>query len=300
MMEDNRFVVGLGEVLWDKFYKNGKTSRKKRSLGGAPANFAYHAGRLGHEGLVVSAIGLDQDGDDVISELEAHGLSYHLDRTFFPTGTVDADITDPNAPVYTIHTRTAWNHIPFTDELLKIANNTKAVCFGTLAQWGRESRRSIRLFLDNCPAGCLKICDINLRQRYYNKSIIRESLRRADILKLNEEELTAVTGILGYKMAGEEVLCRRLMKAYNLQVLILTKGVDGSCVFWKGGHSFLPTPKVKVKSAVGAGDAFTGAFIGFYLHGGTVQASHQFAVNYAAFVCTMEGAMPEMPDLTKP
>ena len=197
-------------------------------------------------------------------------------------------------------TRPSIPFIHFTDELLKIANNTKAVCFGTLAQWGRESRRSIRLFLDNCPAGCLKICDINLRQRYYNKSIIRESLRRADILKLNEEELTAVTGILGYKMAGEEVLCRRLMKAYNLQVLILTKGVDGSCVFWKGGHSFLPTPKVKVKSAVGAGDAFTGAFIGFYLHGGTVQASHQFAVNYAAFVCTMEGAMPEMPDLTKP
>ena len=295
MTEDNRFVVGIGEVLWDKLHKDGKTSRKKRSLGGAPANFAYHVSRFGHEGLVVSAIGLDRDGDDIISELEAHGLPYHLDRTLYPTGTVDADITDPNAPVYTIHTRTAWSHIPVTDELLKIAAHTKAVCFGSLAQWGRESRRSIRIFLDNCPADCMKICDINLRQRYYNKSIVRESLRRADILKLNEEELTAVTGLLGYKLAGEEVLCRRLMKAYGLTMLILTKGVDGSCVFWKGGHSFLPTPKVKVRSAVGAGDAFTGAFIGTILQGGLVQDAHRIAVEYSAYVCTQDGAMPEMP-----
>ena len=115
------YVVGLGEVLWDKF------STGKKRLGGAPANFAYHAALFGHEGLVVSAIGPDKDGKGIVRELKAHGLPYHLDCVGFPTGTVDADISNPNAPVYTIHVRCAWSHIPFTDELKEIAERTKAV-----------------------------------------------------------------------------------------------------------------------------------------------------------------------------
>ena len=195
-IKDHQFIVGLGEVLWDKF-PTGKR------LGGAPANFAYHASQFGHEGLVVSAIGLDKDGQDIISELESHSLPYHLDRVSYKTGTVKVDMTDPNSPIYTIRRPVAWDHIPFTDDLREIARNTKAVCYGTLAQRGLESRRTIRLFLDSCPPDCLKICDINLRQSFFNKAIIQESLRRADILKLNEEELSVVTGLLGYGIAGE-------------------------------------------------------------------------------------------------
>ena len=296
MDKDTRFVVGLGEVLWDKMQRDGKPVRNGKNLGGAPANFAYHVSQFGHEGLVVSAIGYDRDGNDIISELEHHSLPYHLERVPYPTGTVDADITNPNAPVYTIHTRCAWNHIPFTDELRDIASRTKAVCFGSLAQWGRESRQSIRCFLDSCPEDCLRICDINLRQRYFNKSIIKESLRRADILKLNEEELTVITGLLGYQLAGEEVLCRRLMKSYGLRMVILTKGVNGSAVLWKEGHSFKGTPKVKVRSAVGAGDAFTGAFIGSFLNGKSIEEAHQTAVTVSAYVCTQEGAMPAVQE----
>ena len=299
MDEDTRFVVGIGEVLWDRFVKNGKTSRKDRNLGGAPANFAYHAAQFGHEGLVVSAIGRDRNGDDIIQELESHGLPYHLERVGYPTGTVDADITDPNTPVYKIRTRSAWSHIPFTDELRQIAARTKAVCFGTLAQWGRESGRTIRDFLDNCPPDCLRVCDVNLRQRLFRKTVIRESLRRADILKLNEEELPAVTGLLGYKLAGEEILCRRLMKAYGLKMIILTKGVYGSWVLWKDGRSHKPTPEVKVKSAVGAGDAFTGAFVGSYLNGASIAEAHEMAVRVSAYVCTQKGAMPVVPASAK-
>lgn len=287
--EDTRFVVGIGEILWDKF-PSGK------ALGGAPANFAYHAARFGHEGLVVSAVGLDRDGDDIVRELESHRLPYHLDRVSFPTGTVDADISDPNAPVYTIHTRCAWSHIPFTDELRAIAGRTKAVCFGSLAQWGRESRRSIRLFLDSCPADCKRIFDINLRQSWFTRSTIRESLRRADILKLNEEELSAVTRLLGYKIAGEEVLCRRLMAAYRLEMIILTKGIHGSWIVRKDGRHYERTPEVRTVSAVGAGDAFTGAFIGSLLNGASVEKAHRAAVQVSAFVCTRSGAMPEIPD----
>lgn len=299
MDENTRFIVGIGEVLWDKFVKNGKTSRKDRRLGGAPANFAYHAAQFGHEGLVVSAVGRDGNGDDIIRELESHGLPHHLDRVDYPTGTVDADITNPNSPVYKIRTRSAWSHIPFTDELREIAVNTKAVCFGTLAQWGRESGRTIRAFLDSCGPDCLKVCDINLRQRYYRRSVIRESLRRADILKLNEDELPAVTGLLGYKLAGEEILCRRLMKAYGLKMIILTKGIYGSWVLWKDGRSYKGTPDVKVKSAVGAGDAFTGAFVGSYLNGASIPEAHEVAVRVSAYVCTQKGAMPVIPENVK-
>jgi len=284
----NQFVVGLGEVLWDLFPKG-------KRLGGAPANFAYHAAQFGHEGLVVSAIGLDRLGSAIIAELDQNALPYHLDRVPYPTGTVDVDLSNPNAPVYTINTRVAWSHIPFTDELRSIAASTKAVCFGSLAQWGRESRSSIRLFLDNCPADCLKICDINLRQHYYTKATIRESLRRADILKLNEDELYVITQLFGYKMAEEEVLCRRLMRSYGLQMVILTKGVNGSIILWKGGHSFQGTPKVKVVSAVGAGDSFTGAFIGSYLNGASIPEAHALAVRVSAYVCTQKGAMPVIP-----
>lgn len=285
---DKRFVIGIGELLWDVF-PSGKR------LGGAPANFAYHAAQFGHEGLVVSAIGLDRNGADIISELEAYGLPYHLERVPYPTGRVIADISDPNAPVYSIKTRVAWSHIPFTDELREIARNTKAVCYGSLAQWNRDSRGTIRSFIDACPEDCLKICDINLRQRYFTKATIRESLRRADILKLNEEELSAVTILLGYKMAGEEILCGRLMRSYHLKMIILTKGTDGSVIVHKGGKSFQGTPEVRVVSAVGAGDAFTGAFIGTLLNGSSIENAHRRAAEVAAFVCTREGAMPRIP-----
>lgn len=284
----SKFVLGLGEVLWDMFPKG-------KRLGGAPANFAYHAAQFGHEGLVVSAIGFDKLGSAIIAELDQNALPYHLDRVPYPTGTVDVDLSNPNAPVYTINTRVAWSHIPFTDELHAIAADTKAVCFGSLAQWGRKSRASIRLFLEHCPADCLKICDINLRQHYYTKATIRESLRRADILKLNEDELYVITRLFGYKMAGEEVLCRRLMRAYGLKMVILTKGVNGSIVLWKGDHSFQGTPKVKVISAVGAGDSFTGAFIGSYLNGASIPEAHALAVRISAYVCTQKGAMPVIP-----
>lgn len=287
--QKDRCVVGIGEVLWDKF-------PGRKALGGAPANFAYHAAQMGHQGLVVSAVGIDRDGSGIRAELKKHALPFHLDWVPYPTGTVDADISDPNNPKYTIHTRCAWSHIPFTDELREIAARTKAVCFGTLAQWGQESRRSIRAFLDHCPPDCLKVCDINLRQNYFTKAVIRESLRRANILKLNEEELTVVTGLLGYRMAGEEVLCRRLMKSCHLDMIILTKGIHGSWIVWKDGRSFQPTPEVKVVSAVGAGDAFTGAFIGSLLHGASIEEAHRKAVRISAFVCTRKGAMPRIPE----
>ena len=285
----SEYVVGLGEILWDVFPTGTK-------LGGAPANFAFHVSQFGLDGLAVSAVGRDTLGEETVEELYRNGLHFHLDRVEEPTGTVQVTLDGQGVPSYEIKTGVAWDNIPYTKELAEIAASTRAVCFGSLAQRSPVSRETIGWFLDAVPEDCLKVFDINLRQSYFTKATIRESLHRADILKLNEEELYVLTNLFDYKLAGEEVLCRRIMKAYNLRMIILTKGIHGSWVLWKDGKSYQGTPKVKVKSAVGAGDAFTGAFIGSYLNGATIQEAHEMAVKVSAYVCTQKGAMPPVPE----
>lgn len=288
-MEKKYLVVGLGEILWDKF---GETKR----LGGAPANFAYHASRFGHEGLVVSAIGNDVDGDDIVAELDRKRLDHHLERVDSPTGTVDVDLTDANNPVYTINTDVAWGRIPFTEELAQIAADTKAVCFGSLAQWGPITRETIGRFLDATPEGCLKVFDVNLRQAYFSKEILENSFRKCDILKLNIDELQTVARLFGIEAWDRHRTSRDIMAMARCRILIVTMGVEGSEIYWEEGRSYLETPSVKVKSTVGAGDAFTGAFVGSLLKGASIHEAHGIAVYVAAYVCTREGAMPPIPE----
>ena len=286
---DSRYVIGLGEILWDCF-------GAERRLGGAPANCAYHAAQFGHRGIVVSAIGRDADGDAIVEELEKKRLPHLLERTDYPTGTVDVDLTDANDPKYIIHTDVAWSHIPFTTELNAIAAETKAVCYGTLAQWDAESRATIQSFLDATPANCLKVFDVNLRQSYYSREVLDESFSRCNILKINESELQVIARLYDIDAWDRQRACRELMQRFNAPTLILTMGTRGSEVYWDGGRSFLETPTVRVKSAVGAGDAFTGAFVGNLLRGADIKEAHHLAVSVAAYVCTREGAMPRIPD----
>ena len=286
---DNRYVIGLGEILWDQFGEN-------RRIGGAPANCVYHMAQFGHRGLVVSAIGRDADGDAIIEELEKKRLPYLLPRVDYPTGTVDVDITDANDPQYIIHTDVAWSHIPFTEELKAIAAETKAVCYGSLAQWNVESRNTIQRFLGATPADCLKVFDVNLRQAYYTREVLDASFARCDILKINETELQVIARLYDIDAWDRQRACRELMQRFNVPTMILTMGTRGSEVYWDGGQSFLETPTVRVKSAVGAGDAFTGAIVGSLLRGSNIKEAHHCAVSVAAYVCTCEGAMPRIPD----
>jgi len=287
-MEKENYVVGLGEILWDTF---GETKR----LGGAPANFAYHASKFGHDGLVVSAVGNDANGDGIIAELVRKQLAHHLERVNSPTGTVDVDLADANNPVYTINTDVAWSRIPYTEELARIAAGTKAVCFGSLAQWGPITRETVGRFLDATPEGCMKVFDVNLRQAYYTKEILQDSFRRCDILKLNIDELQTVARLFGIEAWDRQRTCRDMMALAGCKILVVTMGAQGSEIYWEGSRSFLETPTVKVKSTVGAGDAFTGAFVGSLLTGASIPEAHGVAVHVAAYICTREGAMPPYP-----
>lgn len=285
----DRLVIGIGEALWDMLPEGKK-------LGGAPANFAFHAGQFGLESMAVSAIGLDPLGEEIAKELEEHGLPFHLDRIDYPTGTVQVTLDSNGIPRYEIKEDVAWDNIPYTKELADLAGRAQAVCFGSLAQRNPVSRETIGWFLDAVPEDCLKVFDINLRQSFYSKEIIEDSLRRCDILKINDEELEIVKEMFGLEDLPTEGLCRSIIDEYGLKILILTCGVNGSHVFSGDVSSFIETPKVKVADTVGAGDSFTGAFVASILKGKTVREAHEAAVKVSAFVCTQSGAMPVIPE----
>lgn len=288
-----KFVVGIGEALWDMLPEGKK-------LGGAPANFAFHAGQFGLESIAVSAIGNDPLGEEIVESFEAKDLPFHLDRVEFPTGTVQVTLDAKGVPQYEIKTDVAWDNIPFTKELSLLAADCRAVCFGSLAQRSPVSRETIGWFLDAVPSDCLKVFDINLRQNFYCKEVLEDSFRRCDILKINDEELEVVSSM--FDVCGQSVQekCSCIKDRFGLSMLILTCGTEGSYVFHDKGVSFLGTPKVEVADTVGAGDSFTGAFVGCILRGMDVPSAHRRAVDVSAYVCTQSGAMPTLPgELTK-
>jgi fructokinase len=281
-------IVGLGEALWDCFPEGKK-------LGGAPANFAFHVSQFGHAAMTVSAVGSDELGDETLAAFDSQGLHYAIPRVDYPTGTVQVEVDERGVPSYIIKENVAWDNIPFTPEIEEVAKSCRAVCFGSLAQRSEASRTTIHRFLDATPKDCLKIFDINLRQNFYSKEVIRKSLRRCNVLKINDEELVIIGRMFGYPGLDIENKCWLILGKYNLDILVLTCGVNGSYVFSKGAMSYYETPKVDVADTVGAGDSFTGAFTAAILAGLPIPQAHCLAVDVSAFVCTQNGAMPRLP-----
>ena len=281
-------IVGIGEALWDCLPEG-------RKLGGAPANFAYHVGQFGFNSCAVSAVGNDALGDETLAEFDAKKVNYVMPRVDFPTGTVQVTLDEVGVPTYDIKQDVSWDNIPYTNEIGALAKRCKAVCFGSLAQRSEESRKTIYKFIDHTPKDALRIFDINLRQNFYTQDVLRASLRRCNVLKINDEELVIIGRMFGYPGLDFENKCWLILGKYNLDMLILTCGVNGSYVFSRGAMSFLETPKVKVADTVGAGDSFTGSFVASILAGLPVHEAHRKAVNVSAFVCTQKGAMPEIP-----
>lgn len=280
----------MGEALWDVL-PDGK------KLGGAPANFAYHVSQFGLPALAVSAIGDDTLGRELLDTFNAKNVDYRLDVVPYPTGTVQVTLDDAGVPQYEIKENVAWDNIPATDKLMALAAETRAFCFGSLAQRNVVSRNTISKFLHSIPEGNdpLIVFDVNLRQGFYTKEILISSMEACNILKINDEELVTVSRLLEYPGIDLQDKCRMLLGRFNLDILILTCGVNGSYVFTPERVSFLPTPQVEVADTVGAGDSFTAAFIASLLRGKSVEQSHRKAVDVSAYVCAQHGAMPTLP-----
>jgi len=283
-------IVGIGEMLWDIF-------PERKIPGGAPANFAYHASQFGFESYVVSAIGRDFLGEEILKIFAEKGLGLLVETIDWPTGTVKVELNDNGIPKYEICKDVAWDNIPFTERTKELALNCSAVCFGTLAQRNETSRKTIRSFLELVPKNALKIFDINLRQNFYSKEIIHESLLGSNILKINEEEAIEVASLFELEKKSEQEICLHLLKEYNLNIVIETKGSVGSYVFTENETSYLDTPKVNAIDTVGAGDSFAGAFAGALLQGKSIREAHKLAVDVSSYICTQRGAMHKLPFL---
>lgn len=283
-------IVGMGEALWDMLPEGKK-------LGGAPANFAYHASQFGLKSCVVSAVGDDPLGKEILDNFREKKLYGIVDTVPFPTGTVQVTLNAEGIPCYDIKEGVAWDNIPFTPLLADLARRTRAVCFGSLAQRNSVSRNTINKFLDSMPndGNVLKIFDINLRQNFYNEEILCNSFEKCNVLKINDEELETVSRMFGYSDIDFQHQCQAFIANYNLKILILTCGVKGSYVFTPEYVSFIETPEVDVADTVGAGDSFTATFASSILKGKSIREAHEAAVRVSAYVCTQNGAMPVIP-----
>lgn len=284
-MEGNKpIVVGIGELLWDVL----PTGKK---AGGAPINFVYHATQLGSEGYAISAVGKDELGEEIVQELDNNHIAHCIESVDYPTGTVEVTL-EKGIPTYNIIENVAWDHIPVSSKAIEIVKEAKAICFGTLAQRNMDSRKALTELLSYAPEDALRFFDINIRQNYYSKELILDLLEKANILKINDEELEMLRPMMGLE-GDYEVCCKALLEKYGLKYVILTAGSKFSAIYSTDENSVIGTPKVAVADTVGAGDSFSGAFVYSILAGKSLKEAHRKAVNTAAFVCSKEGAWPE-------
>lgn len=280
---EKKTVLGVGEFLWDI------TPSGKRA-GGAPVNFAYHATCDEVEGWAVSAVGRDELGRELLETARENGIHLLVAEVDSPTGTVDVQLRD-GQPEYHINENVAWDCIPLTDELLRKARSASAITFGTLAQRAPVSRATTQALLMAVPDSAWKVYDINLRQNFWSRELIEESLRLANAFKINNDEMDLLRDLFGCADMGYDEAAAKFIKDYGLRMLVLTAGEHYSSIYTPDGKvSEIPTPKVKVEDAIGAGDAFTGTLISELLRGRDLVQAHGKAVETAAYVCTKSGA----------
>ncbi|MDB6150405.1 MAG: sugar kinase, ribokinase [Chthoniobacter sp.] len=284
-------AVGIGEVLWDVF-----PSGKK--MGGAPANFAYHAYALGATASVVSRVGDDALGREILARLQTLGLPTDcvgIDSDY-PTGTVTVEVAADGQPQYTIHEGVAWDHLAADAAALAAVKSADVVCFGSLGQRCEPSRTAIRTMIASSPRTALRIFDINLRQTFFSRELIQGSLEIANILKLNDTELPVLVRLLNLSGADEQQQLAELAERYGLRLVAYTCGARGSMLYDGARWSEHSGIAIEVKDTVGAGDSFTAAVAIGMLAGWDLQTMGDRANEIAAYVCSCDGATPPMPE----
>jgi len=282
-------ITGIGELLWDVLPQG-------KQLGGAPCNFAFHCRQAGFESYIVSAVGNDKEGEEILQILDQLELNKSFVQTTdqYPTGTVSVTLDQAGIPEYTIHENVAWDHIEWGKNLESLAGDVDAVCFGSLAQRNRDSKDTIWKFLKATKKQCLRVFDINLRQSFYTKEDILRSLEYANVLKLNEDELPILSEHLD-NQENEEVFLNHLIDRFQLQLIAYTKGSMGSLLISRDETSFCEAPPVEVADTVGAGDSFTAIMLAGVLNGLPLNKTHRIATGIAAYVCSQQGATPGLP-----
>ena len=279
-------IAGVGEALWDML-PTGK------QCGGAPANVAYHARKLGADSTVVSAVGRDADGDELLELLTSKGLDCRfVTRNLLPTGTVSVSLEN-GIPAYDIHQPAAWDAIECTQELEAVLPEMDAVVFGSLAQRDPRSRETIRHILRSVPEKCLRVFDVNLRQDFYGKEMLEESLKLSNVFKLNEEECGVMSALFAPWLGREEIL-KLIAERFGLEYVILTLGADGNMLYDGREFTHYPVaPCPRIEDTVGCGDSFLAAWCVAILNGETPDAAMRAASLVSAKVAGQKGAMAD-------
>jgi fructokinase len=288
-------VVGVGEVLWDLLPAG-------QQLGGAPANFGYHAHALGAHAQVITRVGNDDHGREIIRrfrEMELPDAGVQIDPVM-PTGTAKVEISGDGLVHFIIQENVAWDNLAATEQAFAISRAADAICFGSLAQRSETSRRTIQRLVAATPPDALRVFDINLRQQFYSRAVIEESLQLANVLKLNEDELPTLRNIFSLTGSTEDQI-ERLAHMFSLQVIALTRGANGSLLYQKGDDSEEArwsdgaSRPVTVIDTVGAGDSFTAALVLGLLSKMCLSEINRIANEVARYVCFQTGATPALP-----
>jgi fructokinase len=280
-------IVGIGEILWDLLPAGKK-------LGGAPANFAYVAGALGNNGIVLSRVGDDAPGKAILAELEAKNLAretVQIDAAN-PTGIVKVSLEN-GQPAYDIVENSAWDYMEFSGCWSEIARRADAICFGSLAQRGAVSRQTILETVNSVATR--RIFDVNLRQNFYSRETLSKSFLTATVAKLNHEELPVIAEMFEIKRLNPVKTAQALLVRFGLKLVCLTRGANGSVLVGENSVSEHAGLKVEVADAIGAGDAFTAALAHGLLRGWSLDKINEFANRVGAFVASQTGAMPAFP-----
>lgn len=288
-------VIGVGEVLWDLLLTGPQ-------LGGAPANFAYHARSLGAEAHVITRVGSDDHGREIIRRFREMGLPHstvQVDETA-PTGTATVELSGNGLAHFTIQNNVAWDYLAATAEAVAVAQEADAICFGSLAQRCESSRNAIQQLVAAAPATALRVFDINLRQQFYSRDLIEQSLQLANVLKLNDDELPTLAGMFSLNGSTENQI-KQLAQIFDLQLVALTRGPNGSLLQQKrkGENeprwSDCPSRPVQVVDTVGAGDSFTATLVLGLLRKMDLDEINTLANDVARYVCSQAGATPSLP-----
>lgn len=279
-------VIGLGEVLWDCFPDH-------RLPGGATSNVAFHAQQLGLSAAVATRVGVDPLGDELLRYLADHGLKTDLVQrdAEHGTGTVTVEF-HPQSTSYTFLENSAWDFLEATEEWLSAANRAKAICFGTLAQRRECSRKTIHDMLSAAGTDCLIVYDVNLRPPHFDRDWIHESLRRASIVKLNDDEVRTLAAMFSTHTRTDDEFARWVLDTYRVEIVCITRGAAGALAVSQDALCEVSGLSVNVVDTVGAGDAFTAALIWSRLNCRPLERAIDLANRLGALVASRAGAMP--------
>ncbi len=279
-------ITAIGEILFDVY-------PDKKKLGGAPFNFIYHIINLTGEGNFVSKVGKDELGNEILMFLKAHNISskYIQVDNDNKTGVAKPILNEKKVPEWVIEKERAYDFIENDSNLSNLINKeTICLYFGTLAQRESVSRTTIQSFFSN---NIKRFCDLNIRQNFYSKEILIKSLKAADVLKLNTDEIKIIKAELFDSKINLKELPKKIIDEFKIELLCLTKGEDGADLFKEDERNSIKVPAEKIVDTVGAGDAYASILCLGYLNNWELKKINELASKFANEIIKVNGALPE-------